>query len=69
MNKKNLKVENNYNNKINKYIDPKNSQKTYSLCKFYNTNLQEEKIKPVISQQLLEQEKARKYQFTMTKLL
>lgn len=69
INKKSIKAENNFTSKINKYISPYSSHKTYSLCKFYDCNLKEEEIKPVISQQLLEQEKSRKYQFTMTKLL
>ena len=69
INKKTIKAENNFASKINKYILPKNSEKTYSLCKFYDNNLNEDEMKPVISQELMEREKARKYQFTMSKLL
>lgn len=69
INKKTIKAENNFASKIHKYIVPKNSEKTYSLCKFYDKNLKEEEVKPIISQELLEREKSRKYQFTMSKLL
>lgn len=55
LNSRSMKIDNNYNAKINKYIVPKSAQKTYSLCKLYNENLREEEVKPVINHQLLEQ--------------
>ena len=42
INKKSVKVENNYNAEINKYIRPHHSQKTFSLCRLYDRNLEEE---------------------------
>ena len=50
MNKKSVKIENNYNGQINKYIKPYHSQKTFSLCKLYDNNLKEEDTYPMISQ-------------------
>ena len=39
INSKSLKVENNLGSKINKFIAPKSTEKTYSLCKLYDNNL------------------------------
>ena len=69
INTKSIKVDNNIGSKINKYIAPKSTEKTYSLCKLYDNNLKEQEEKPLVSQQILEQEKARKYNFMMSKLL
>lgn len=64
-----IKIDNNYSTKISKYIIPQSAQKSYSLCKLYDNNLKEQEEKSVVSQQLVEQEKTRKYNFMMSKLL
>ena len=68
VNSKVMKVNGNQSSKIHKYITPKATEKTFSICKLYNSSLEEEEEKPVISQDIVEQEKHRKYQFMATKL-
>jgi hypothetical protein len=63
-----MKVDNNYNSKISKFIGPQSTQKSYSLCKLYDEELKVKEGKPVVSQQVLEQEKSRKFNFMMSKL-
>ena len=62
------KLDGNQGAKIYKYITPKAAEKTFSICKLYNSQLQEEEEKPVISQELVDKEKMRKYQLMVTKL-
>lgn len=63
-----MKIDGNMGSKIHKYIVPKSTEKTFSICKLYNSNLEEEEEKPVINQSLVEQEKYRKYNFMVSKL-
>jgi hypothetical protein len=53
---------------INKYITPKTSEKSYSLCKLYDSNLDELQVGPVVSESLKVREKNRKFNFAMEKL-
>ena len=68
VNSKVMKLDGNQSTKIYKYITPKAAENSFSICKLYNSQLQEEEEKPVISQQLVDQEKMRKYQLMVTKL-
>lgn len=69
INSRSIKLDNNLGGKISKLIAPKSTEKTYSLCKLYDESLREQEEKPVLNQQIVEQEKSRKYNFMMSKLL
>lgn len=39
VNSKAIKIDNNYSSKISKYITPQSAEKSYSLCKLYDNQL------------------------------
>ena len=49
LNAKHIKPEGNLGAKIGKYIAPKTTEKSYSLCKMYNKNLEELQVPPIVS--------------------
>ncbi len=68
VNNREIKPSGNMGVMIGKYIAPKTSEKSYSLCKLYDSNLDELQVAPVVSQSLKVQEKNRKFNFMMEKL-
>ena len=49
VNSKQIKPSGNLGVKINKYIAPKTAEKSYSLCKMYDCNLDELEVQAMIS--------------------
>lgn len=68
VNAREIKPSGNMGSMISKYITPKTSDKSYSLCKLYDSNLDELQVAPVVSESLKVQEKNRKFNFVMEKL-
>ena len=68
VNAREIKPSGNMGAMISKYITPKTSDKSYSLCKLYDSNLDELQVAPVVSESLKVQEKNRKFNFVMEKL-
>lgn len=52
LNSKQIKPMGNMGAKISKYIAPKMNEKSYSLCKMYDSNLDELQIEPIVSQSI-----------------
>lgn len=52
LNTKQIRPAGNMGAQINKYIAPKMNEKSYSLCNMYDSNLDELRVEPVISQSL-----------------
>lgn len=65
VNSRQIKPAGNMGMKIGKYIAPKTAQKSYSLCKMYDSNLDELTVAPLVSESIKEKEKSRKFNFVM----
>jgi hypothetical protein len=68
INSKQIRSSGNMGSKINKYIAPKSGEKNYSLCKMYDSNLDQLEVEPIVSQNVQQREKTRKFNFVMDKL-